>query len=369
MQLLVGQGFSRLHRGEILTSDSVVDRGPGNSPKPAGQQRLGAIVWFRAAAIILIVAGHSYESSGVNLVTGLDRVFSDLIKGSTALFVFISGLLFDYVFSARYSYWSFVFDRVRKLVIPYCLLTALAGITFYHWATGGASLVGVFSNLVLGNAFQAYWYIPFIAIMFALAPLHRLFMRLSVSYQITIVIIAAILAGVVQRPVSNDNVFQSIVFYMPIYLSGIFLSLHRERLMPALQKNWPWLLLVAVLLAVIQASNGQSDNMHKPFFAIRSFELMGFQKLMLCFALMGLFASLSPAPAHGVHLVADTSFAIFFLHPFVLKFVEGTAPFQLTNFPWINLAIATFAIIALCTLVALALRAVFGSMSKYVTGY
>jgi peptidoglycan/LPS O-acetylase OafA/YrhL len=331
--------------------------------------RLEQIVYFRATAILLIVAGHAYGPAGISLGGGVDDTLSNIVKGATALFVFISGFLFDYVYSARYSYRNFLLDRVKRLLIPYCALTLLAGLMFSNWAGGGLSADQLFRNFVLGDTFQAYWYVPFILLMFALAPLHRLFMGLKTSHQITIIIAAAILGGFVQRPIGNDNAVQSVVFYLPVYLSGLFLSLHRETLMPALKKKWPWLLLTAVLLATIQSLEGHNGNMHKPFWAISGFELMGLQKLALALALLGLFAMFPSPSGRIVRIVADTSFAIFFLHPFVLQLIGGSPRFQLTHFQWIDLAIAVVAIVALCALIALILRAFLKSHSKYLTGY
>lgn len=116
-----------------------------------------------------------------------------------------------------------------------------------------------YRSFVLGHALHAYWYIPFIMLMFAFSPLHRLFMDPRTSQQIAIIVGGAIVSrgtvsGLAQRPMGNDNAFQSVVFYMPIYLSVILLSLHRKTLLPALEKRWPPLFLAAVLLAIVQSA-------------------------------------------------------------------------------------------------------------------
>ena len=356
-------------------SDDRADNegGDGRSEKLSGNAppRLGVIVYFRAIAILLIVAGHAFGVSGIRVGSG--NLISDLVQGSTALFVFISGFIFDYIYGARYSYRRFVIDRAKKLLIPYCVLTLLAGFMFSNWAAGEISSGQVYRYFVLGDTFAPYWYVPFILLMFTLAPLHRLFMQMRTSHQAAIIIVGAVVGGLVQRPIGNDNAFQSVVFYMPVYLCGLFLSLHRETLLPALRKKWPLLLLVAFFLAALQSVNGQSGNMQKPFFAIHGFELMGFQKLALSFALVGLFATFSSPPGRIVRIIADTSFAIFFLHPFVLKLalklIGGTAPFQLTHAPVIDLMIAVVAIVTLSALFALALHALLKENSKYLTGY
>lgn len=140
-------------------------------------------------------------------------------------------------------------------------------------------------------------------------------------------------------------------------------------MLPVLKKYWWLLLLTAALFAVIQSVGGQSDNMQKRFFAIGGVELMGFQKLALSFALFGLFAWFPAPPGRVVEIIADTSFAIFFLHPFVLNLFGRTTLFQLTHLPWINLAITTTAIVTLCTLFAMTVRALLKAESKYLTGY
>lgn len=331
--------------------------------------RLSVIVYLRATAILLIVAGHSYSLADIGVGTVFNGALSNLVKGATAIFVFISGFVFDYVYSARFDYRTFLLDRAKKLLIPYCVLTILAGLMFSDWIGGGLSTSQLFRFFVLGETFMAYWYIPFILVMFALAPLHRRFMDQGIAYQAAIIIVGAILTGLVQRPIGNTNALQSIVFYMPIYLAGLFVSLHRETLLPALQKIWPGLLVTAVLMATIQSVGGQNDNMHKPFFALHGFELMGPQKLAFSLALVGFFAACLPPPGRVVRIIADTSFAIFFLHPFVLRLIEGTAHFKLTHLPWLDLAIAVTAIVTICVFVALALRALFNANSRYLTGY
>lgn len=348
-----------------MSNDGAVKK-PGAATK---RPRLAAIVHFRSIAIILIVAGHSFGLAGVRFGFVFDDTLVNLIKGATALFVFISGFLFDYVYGARFDYRSFILDRAKKLLIPYGVLTILAGLMFSNWAGGGLSADQLYRFLLLGDAFQAYWYIPFILLLFALTPLYRSFIDLRTSQQAAIIIGGTILGGIVHRPIGSDDALQSVIFYLPIYLAGLFLSLHRDTLLPVLQKYWTMMLLTGLSLAVVQALGGQSGNMHKALFALNGFELMGLQKLALSLGLIGFFATFSSPPSRIVRVIAETSFAIFFLHPFVLKLLSGQAFFRVTHVPWVDLAIATAAIVASCALVALTLRAILRDKSKYFIGY
>tara|TARA_B110000503_G_C7091749_1_gene389729 strand:+ start:222 stop:1208 length:987 start_codon:yes stop_codon:yes gene_type:complete len=327
------------------------------------------ITYFRAAAIMLIVAGHSYSQAGIRIDTGLDYTLSNLIKGATALFVFISGFIFDHVYGTRYRYTVFLWNRAYRLVIPYCVLTIIGMLMFSEPLGDGFSGNTLFRNFVLGDTFQAYWYIPFIMLMYALAPLHRAFMAMRTSRQVGVVISLAILAGLAHRPIGNDHAFHSVVFYLPIYLSGILVSLNYTTLLPVLRKYGPLFVFAAAAIAITQSLDGQSDNLQKSFFRLRGFELMGLQKLMLCLGLIGIFSKLPNPPDRLIDTIANTSFAIFFLHPFVLELLGDQTYFRLTHFPWVNLVICVAAIVACCASIALILRYFVRANSKFLTGY
>jgi peptidoglycan/LPS O-acetylase OafA/YrhL len=60
---------------------------------------LNSFNYFRAIAILLIVAGHSYEIAGINIynLNFFEKLAVNLISGGTTLFVFISGFLFPFL--------------------------------------------------------------------------------------------------------------------------------------------------------------------------------------------------------------------------------------------------------------------------------
>jgi hypothetical protein len=336
----------------------------GQLPRP----RLAFVVYFRAIAIVLIVAGHSYGLAGIQFSHALDDAISSFLKGATALFVFISGFLFDYVYSGKYRYRQFLEEKARRLLIPYLVLTFIAQLVFWELYDDQSIYDKIFRDLILGDTFQAYWYVPFILVMFTIAPLHRGFMRLRSVNQIWIILALMIIAGFVQRPINNDNVFQSIIFYMPIYLSGLFVSVNREALVH-IKNNRFFLLLITVGLVSIQGFIGQNDNMQSSMLTFQRFELMGFQKLSLSLLLIALFSHAKLPPSRMVNLVAETSFAIFFLHPFLLEIFSNTKIFLRTDIQWLDLALATITIVGSCILITLALKLMFKSSSKYIIGY
>ena len=81
-------------------------------------KRLHYIVYFRATSIVLIVAGHSFGLVWVQFNSILDYEFANFMKGSTSLFVFVSGFMFDYVYNKKCSYKNFLHNRVCRILFP-----------------------------------------------------------------------------------------------------------------------------------------------------------------------------------------------------------------------------------------------------------
>ena len=70
-------------------------------------ERIISIDYFRAIAIILIVAGHSYGLSYLHFNSNIEYAIMNLITGNTALFVFISGFMLHHIFYNRYNFKNF----------------------------------------------------------------------------------------------------------------------------------------------------------------------------------------------------------------------------------------------------------------------
>ena len=332
-------------------------------------KRLHYIVYFRATSIVLIVAGHSFGLVWVQFNSILDYEFANFMKGSTSLFVFVSGFMFDYVYNKKCSYKNFLHNRVCRILFPYLVMTGVAQSVFWGWSLD-ENTIGQFSrNLFLGDTFQAYWYVPFILTTFLLSPVHKRYLDQKLPTQLLIFAALTLLAGVVHRPLGNDNVFQSVVFFTPIYLMGMLASSHRETLLPLLRKYSVLLILAAIAMVTVQSLRGQTDNMQKAFFSINGFELMVIQKMLVSIALLSCFSRLSGKPNFIVELVSETSFAIFFIHPFVIMLMGKTDVFRITGAPWLDLVAAESAIIFICVAIALVSRLVLKKYSRYVVGY
>lgn len=331
--------------------------------------RLDYIVYFRATSIVLIVAGHSFGLVWVQFNNILDYELANLIKGATSLFVFVSGFMFDYIYNKDFSYRKFLYNRISRILFPYIVMTVVAQFIFWGWPLDQSMIEQFSRNLFLGDTFQAYWYVPFILTTFLLSPIHKWYLDQNLPTQLWMLAALTLAAGVVHRPLDNDNVLQSVVFFTPIYLMGMLMSSHRETLLPLLQKYSVPLVFAAIAMVTIQSLRGQTDNMQKAFFSINGFELMVIQKMLVSIALLSCFSRLSGKPNFIVELVSETSFAIFFIHPFVIMFMGDTDVFRITGAPWLDFVAAVSVIVFICVATALVWRLLLKKYSRYVVGY
>ncbi len=79
---------------------------------------------FRGLAILLIIMGHTMQF-GDNLT---HKISSELFCGGTALFIFISGFLFQHL-SYKFEYKNYLSKKWTNVILPY-LITALPGLGF-----------------------------------------------------------------------------------------------------------------------------------------------------------------------------------------------------------------------------------------------
>ena len=95
--------------------------------------RLNYFDYFRAVAILFVVAGHSYRPWSINTIP--EKVLGNLIFGGTSLFVFISGFFFHHIFYKNFHYQRFLFKKSKNVLLPYTILTII-----------GFSLIVVYLN-------------------------------------------------------------------------------------------------------------------------------------------------------------------------------------------------------------------------------
>ena len=126
---------------------------------------------FRGLAILLIVMGHSMQFASSK---SLEHIINcEIICGGTALFIFISGFLFQYL-SSKFEYKQYLMKKWTNVIVPY-IITAIPGLLFcfycpvlYKNTFDGLNIFAQIPLLLsIGRVHNTpTWFIPMIVIFF-----------------------------------------------------------------------------------------------------------------------------------------------------------------------------------------------------------
>lgn len=354
---------------------------------------------FRALAIILIVAGHLYSFGfvGEDVVSS---VVKNIITGGTALFVFISGFMFHYIFYQKFQYKKFIVNKIKNVIVPYFLLSTFFILFLFLNSSGyftdiekisSASYKYMFkdgvvfnpndSNFVTtikyylsGRVLTAYWYIPFVFLVFLSSPFHIKFTKLNLKNQIAIILLLSIVSILLHRPINNTNAIQSFVYYTPIYLIGIMVSMHSSKVNQYLRNKLLYLALFVFILSYLQYLLGHQGNYFKPYFEYDGVDLQYIQKVFLIFFFYTFFEKFY-FESKLIDIISNTSFAIFFIHPWLIVImykIINIHDIRIESNNVLYYLFIVFSVIFVSIFSALILKKIFRVHSKktrYIIGY
>jgi len=366
------------------------------SPAKAGTRaRVDYIEYFRGVSIILIIAGHAFDlawtRSGnehtLDSVTALS-ILSALLTGGTFFFVFISGFLYRHVFYGRMSYGEFMGKKAVQVGIPYLVLgTALAflqmniaefHVTIFKHGTqlGENNYVDLATLLATGNMMTAYWYIPFIFVVFLASPLFDAYIRLPLRAQVAVLLASLALAFWVHRPYEGLNPFHSFVYFANIYLFGILFCEHRDRFMAFLMRRT---VLLALALAVLAVAIAEDSVLHKVTDLERAstdgwmplgLDLMILQKYLGILFFCGALARWGHLAGRTLSYLATVSFGLYFMHGVVLTLLNHAPSWVSPHTGNSIFDFVTYSIVAVAgsLVIVLLIKQATGRYSRYLIG-
>lgn len=350
---------------------------------------LNSFNYFRGLAIVFIVTGHCLYMSGWEIDRVVEKWLANMVLGGTALFVFISGFLFHHIYYPKFNYKKFMVTKVRNVLTPYLVLSGplvlysvlIKGTgphsAYFFSETGGpfvSHVRSVFLYLWTGRILEAYWYIPFIMVVFVLSPLIVRFVGWPPLVRLFVMTVFFGVSLFLHRPVLNLSVVQSVIYFFPVYLLGIVISIHRETIYSSLKgREWQLLFLV-VLLALIQALYyPYFGNSHKPPFESGLPDIMLIQKTALCLFFMVWLNRFENILIPLLNTLASASFAIYFIHPYILWAVQLVLN---KRYPALVLlqgpglwVVMTVVVITISLVIAKGIRLIFPSYSRLIIGW
>jgi len=346
-------------------------------------ERLYSFDFFRAIAIVFIVASHSFTITGMQASSTTDILLTNIIAGGTFLFLFISGFLFHHIFYPRFCYRRFMEKKCQQVLMPFLTLS-LVPITWFithpsPWFGGiflptGESLLSQYAipalkYLLSGRFMTGYWYIPFIMLVFLSSPLHIKFIHMPLKWQFAIITLWSILALLIHRPEDNINIIQSVIYFTPFYLIGICSSIHKAHLYAFFKGREWWLLMGAILCLTIQTASGHIGNYHKAIFCYQGIDWLFLQKLFVCLFLMVFLTRFDHRRNRLVQDLASTSFTVFFLHTFIIWTLNKIAPDLFNIGLWPVFIGFVMALCLICINIAKATKYLIPQYSRFLTGY
>lgn len=371
---------------------SAADLRPQSRVRAGDRDRLDYVEYFRALAIILIVSGHAFDAAWARFAEDANSVswmnfIPALINGGTLYFVFISGFLYRHVFFERISYGAFMKKKAQQVGMPYLVLgipLALvhmyaAGFYVTVFKHGEVYNQNLFMNMVVelstGSMMIAYWYIPFIFIVFAASPLFDRFIRLPIAWRVGVFLISLSMAFWMHRPFQDMNPLHSLAYFLNMYLFGMLFCEYRKSIMDWVRRSDVLLLLaiaiivIALTQALVQQFTGTFERVPGDGWLPKGIDLVLVQKYVGVFLFCGVFARWGHRLGRGLSFIANHSFGLFFVHGPVVAIMTHI-PYALPAFRQPVAEMLVYSVIALTVSMAIVLlvKQATGKYSRYIIG-
>lgn len=364
-------------------------------------QFLNSFHYFRAIAILLVVLGHSDQLSRWAPDTRFDFFVCNLIANATVFFVFIGGFLFEriYIRRGQFDFKKFIFKRLSFVVLPYTICTVFFATFNGIFASNiwldfistknltATTLIGfisqdLFRQLLQGSAMTGYWFIPMVILIYTVSPI---LVRIAKSHYLLIFCIAGLcISLIIHRPPRGSNtidIVQSFLYFMPIYMLGVWTSKYYDRLLKYLGnfKLELLALLLAIALNVGQILlTSEVGNFHKPLLMWNGLDINLLQKLCLTYFLLSVLSRLEAVKLPFLSYIAEISFPIYFLHMFTVslsktyflngKYMNIFKKIHAIDTLW-GVLISAILMLIPCLVIASLLKRVLKQDSRYIIGW
>lgn len=305
-----------------------------------------------------------------------------LFHGSTLYFALISGLIYAAKFRMQ-PHGPFLKGRFAAVGAPYASMTIgltllLAGMDWRRSGTAAwLDLPGALAtNLLLGEAWNTFWYIPVILILYALSPL--LWKIATDKRPIARVGLAGMLLAPLLVSRTGTEVTLAMIVYMNgAYVLGMLVGANPEAGLAASRRWWPASAAVAAgataFLVWLFATG--TDHLGPVSLRESGYYVQRLSLAMLLLAALPLLPTSGFSPARRLlHWIAAASFGLYFLHgPLMRPAAALAARLVPQDQPWhaVLLAVAATTLVGFLVSAAILLVAkrLLGTRSRMLTGY
>jgi len=173
----------------------------------------------------------------------------------------------------------------------------------------------------------------------------------------------------VHRPVWEINPLHSLLYYLPYYLLGIIYSMEHKSINRWIQNKVLILMMTTIALATVMQWLGQTDNTAKAsILAWQGIDYMVLQKLSLIPFMLAFTMYLQKFDLPFLKTMANMSFALYFLHQWVLSFLRSSGLMEV-NHGFAGVLILCAVATLLSYLLARIIKKLIGNQSRYMIGW
>ena len=334
----------------------------------------------RAVAIISIVAMHCVDDFDWSQNHQLYRFLVEVFQGSTVVFFMISGYLFQHL-SDKFRYTGYLEKKFKNVILPYLIVSTpgillllskpdfaienpelqnaawwLKGLFLYFY--GGAQL-----NHVL-------WFVAIVSLYYLLAPLFVYFLRHPIFFFSLIVLIPISLLAH-RTTTQKYHHLQLALYFLSAYMTGMVAGLYSEKVI-GFSQRFMGLLVVAfltILFGHFYLTEYVGSYVNEIFsHSAGVIDWIFLQKIVFFFILIGSLKYLDRYRFRLMDHLATVSFAIFFLHVYVLYVYSHFVHWFQYPGTLVNVVMLLTATLACSVGLAYPCRRLFGRKSRMLIG-
>ncbi|MFW5700458.1 MAG: acyltransferase family protein [Cyclobacteriaceae bacterium] len=326
---------------------------------------------FRGLAILLIVGSHIFYGWRDENMT--ISIINTTVRGTTILFLFISGYLFQHL-SYKFKPSRYFSNKLKYVILPYILISI--PIIFAKLYDPPSYALSHFDNPVLSLLYQSihflitgehllpFWFIPMIVLFYLMAPLlYYLDKKAYIYYLLPVFVVISLM---VPRTELND-IPRLFVHFFSVYLFGMFMSHYKIRILEFSNQYWKILAIATLIVSVVV--------LFLPYDSYPHLSAMYIQKMMLCWFFIYFLQKYAHKLPRKFDLLAEFSFGIYFLHYFfALAYRKGLEKvfdlsFSASPFLWLMVWIVGLLVVTLGSMLLIAIsRKIFGDRSRLLIG-
>lgn len=341
---------------------------------------------YRALAIILIVAAHSWAlpifyytpdfSLAPRLVL-LSSVTETLFHDGTIIFALISGLLFSLVLKAR-GWKRFYGSKMNYVLLPYIVMTFVY--TLIHWKITWVGffeikpdnlqgyLLAALHNIPRGLGGFHLWYIPVLLVLYVVTPIINHIVSRQYYLLMGVIILALLFASRVWPQFS----WLTVLYFLGPYTIGVIIGAHYKKSLQFIRQHSMCLLMVLSITSVFSVFFYEIEFEYLGFVSIRE-SIFYLQKLAMAgLLLVAIYYMEKNLPA-WLDKIGNYSFPLYFIHPalaiLAVKFLKEQG--LLSDNPWYVIALGSallLYVISASMLISLLIKKLTGKYSRMLIG-